>query len=107
MLRTKSNRLIWPSSSSFCYQRCFEGPTVLMFLAAPALCRSPVQAWLVADGVCDALLGEADLGRARELAVGGGGIAGRCGIGLALFHETGECRAGELLVGRLRLAGRL
>src|SRR5215831_11675899 len=105
MLRTKSNRLI--CSSSFRYGLVAVRRTSALCVAAGGQATSPALTWLAADRVRDALLGEAGLCRAREFLVGGGGIAGRCGVGLALLHEAGERRTGEFLVGRLRLAGRL
>src|SRR6185312_4901506 len=56
------------------------------------------------DGVGDALLGEAVLGRAVELLFGGGRAAALLGVRLALFHEAVESRSGELLLCGLPLA---
>src|SRR5262245_15618028 len=58
-----------------------------------------------ADRVGHAFLGEARLGSAGKLLVGGRRIARLVRVGLALLHEAVERGAGELLIGSLRLAG--
>src|SRR3954447_1086341 len=58
------------------------------------------------DCVGHALFSEARLGSAGKLAVGGGHVARLLGVRLAFLHEAVESCAGELLLGRLRLAAR-
>jgi hypothetical protein len=62
---------------------------------------------LKADRVTDAFVGEAGLGRSRELLLGRRGLASLCGVGLAFLHEAGQCSPRKFLVNGLALAGRL
>src|SRR4051812_20732020 len=101
-------RAAWPADKVFWSVSTSEIDTTCQSMPPNTRSRHRAPHWprnLGSDCVGDTLLGEARLGRTRELLLRRRTAAGLRGVALALLHETRQGRPGEFLARRLSLAG--